>query len=771
MAVLGNCCQRVPVRSRTDTELGQRNMEFGRFGCDDPATMTRTIHTLALVTSLGLAALAPAQTKPQLTLATVLERGPALAMRLPTVMWFPSGHSGTVALPSKQGGQAMHRLQGDAVSKSPWFTAANVAAALPTALSKRLRGFPQMSWLDEDTLRILHDQSVWQWDVGAKEAVRTLSWRMFDADGKDQPATLLEIAPGDGHAVVRFQHNLFLHDRAGERHQLTFDGSEDVVMGDAAHRAEIGITKGTFWSSDGRHLAFYREDQRPIARYPYQDVKAMPPTLRHGRYPMAGETHSVVRVFVCDTTTYETVQLESDPDADVYWTNVSFGPNGTVTTALVNRGQDHMELCSFDAGSGKKLRTILREHDTEWIEPEHAMIPLDSGQFLWWSRRSGYRHIYRYDANSDLVQAVTSGNFDVLSLLKIAEDQKTLWFQASGDDPRQLHLFSASLLKEDVQQLTKERGSHQVSLSADGMRAHVFWSNLETRPSARILDTTKGTFTPLPQPKDPLSEFALPRQEFFEVDAADGSKLYGHVAIPSDLKPGERAPVIHYVYGGPHAQLVKDQWFGGAGSWLQGLAGDGFIVCRLDNRGTPNRGIEFEQQIHRNLGTLEVQDQLRAVDWLRQQPYVDPARIGVHGWSFGGYMTLRLMLLHPTTYACGISGAPVTDWAMYETGYTERYMDTPQENPEGFAASSVLPLAKQLQRPLLVVHGTDDRTVMWSHTLKFVDACVLAGKPLDYFPYPQQLHGLRGPYRAHFLKKLRAYFTEHLHPKDRATTK
>ncbi len=727
--------------------------------------MTRSHRTLALLTFFGLTALASAQAKPQLTLATVVERGPALAASLPTILWFPNGHQGTVVLPSKDGGQAMHRMENGTPAKTPWFTAEDVVAVLPIDTSKAPKRFPPMTWLDQDTLRLQHDHSIWHWDIGAREAARVLSWH-------DPKGALLEISPTDGHAAVRSDHQLFLHDRTGEKHQLSFDGSEDMVLGGPAHRSEIGIVKGTFWREDGRFLAFYREDLRPITEYPYQDLHLMPPKPRHGRYPMAGQPHSLVRVRVCDTTTYAIAELEADPDADVYWTNITFGPDDTVYVTIVNRGQDHLELTRFDAKTGKKLATILKEHDREWLEPEHPPRFLKDGRFLWWSRRSGFRNIYLHEPNGKLIRQVTLGNCDVLSMLHLEADESRLWYQASGDDPRQLHLFSASLTEEDTKQHTQERGSHQVSLSPDATQAHVVHSNLETFPNARVLDTSTLKVQKLPQPTNPLVEFELPKQHFFEVEAEDGSLLYGHVALPPDLQPGERAPVIHYVYGGPHAQLVKDQWFGGAATWLQGLAGSGYIVCRLDNRGTPNRGIEFEQKIHRHLGTKEVADQLRAIDWLRQQPYVDPSRIGVHGWSFGGYMTLRLMLLHPKVFACGISGAPVTDWSMYETGYGERYMDSPQENPDGYQESSCLPIAGRLQNPLLIVHGSDDRTVMWAHTLKFVDASVREGvQQLEYFPYPQQLHGLRGGYRKHFLEKLARFFGRHLRPEDRGGKK
>ncbi|MGK0205501.1 MAG: dipeptidyl-peptidase-4, partial [Planctomycetota bacterium] len=274
---------------------------------DDDSTMTRSHRTLALLTSFGLTALVSAQAKPQLTLATVLERGPALAASLPTILWFPSGHVGTVVLPSKDGGQAMHRLKAGRPAKTPWFTAEDVVAVLPMDSSKAPKRFPPMTWLDQDTLRLQYDHSIWHWDIGAKQAARVLSWR-------DPKGTLLELSPNDGHAAVRSAHQLFLHDRSGEKHQLSFDGSEDVVIGGPAHRSEIGIVKGTFWRDDGRFLAFYREDLRPITRYPYQDVQLMPPKPRHGRYPMAGRPHSKVRVLVCDTETYQVATLWSDPD-------------------------------------------------------------------------------------------------------------------------------------------------------------------------------------------------------------------------------------------------------------------------------------------------------------------------------------------------------------------------------------------------------------------------------------------------------------------------
>ncbi|MBL8725167.1 MAG: S9 family peptidase [Planctomycetes bacterium] len=700
-----------------------------------------------------------AQTAEALTLATVLERGAKLVAQPPRVLWLPNGHEATVVLPAQEGTEALHALRDGQPVQPPITTAAAVWAALgePAAAGRPL---PACRWLDATTLRIEHGAALWHWQPGQERATAVLRWAEPDAGDTPQHS----IAPDDQHTAYVRQRQLWLQSRAGRLRQLTFDGSADLVYGGAAHRAEFGIDRGLFWSADGRWLAFYREDQRGIAPYPYQDLQSLPPKPVAGRYPMAGRPHGRVQVGICDTADGSLCWLEADPDEDVYWTNLAFGPGPSLVVARVSRRQEDLELVRYDLRTGRRLSTLWTEHDAKWLEPEHPPTFLPDGRFLWWSYAEGYRHLFLHGPDGARLHQVTKGAFDVQTLLGLSPDLGTVWFQASGEDPRQLHLFAAPLASGEVRQLTQERGTHRAELAPDASAAALVWSNLETRPSTRLLDLQSGAVTPLPAPNDPLGGFALPAQRLFQIAAEDDTVLYGHLALPPNLAEGQKCPVLLYVYGGPHVQLVTDQWLGGAPLWLQALAAEGYAVCRLDNRGTPNRGLPFAQAIHRRLGTLEVQDQLRAVAWLAEQPFVDGSRIGVHGWSYGGYLTLRLLLAAPTTFACGISGAPVTDWAMYETGYGERYMDTPAENAEGYQQSSCLPLAGRLQKPLLLVHGTDDRTVMWSHSLAFVDRCIDAGVPLDYFPYPMQRHGLTGRDRQHFLKLLRDWLGKHLQP-------
>jgi dipeptidyl-peptidase-4 len=725
-----------------------------------PGSLRRSLFVL-LPLCVPLAAPVAAQGTNELTLATVLARGAALAPSLPTTLWQPGGHSATVIVTAPDGNQTLHAFADGKLVEAPLADAKALQKALGASGDGPTR-FPAMRWHDAQTLRLDQADGVRLWKPGDATVTPWLLWPAGDAATHPTHA----LSPDDQRVVVVREHQLWLHERSGRTRQLTFDGSRDVVYGGAAHRAEFGIDRGLFWSADGRFLAFYREDQRGIAPYPYQDLAAMPPQPIAGRYPMAGRTHSKVTVGVLDTTDLGVRWLEHDAAEDVYWTNLTFGPEHTLHTARVGRGQDHLELVRYAATTGKRLAVLLEERDPEWVEPEHGPLFLADGAFLWWSSRSGHRHLWLHRTGAEPLQ-VTQGAFDVQRVLGLASDQKAIWFEASGEDPRQCHLFRANLDGSEVRQVTRERGTHHAALSPDAQWAHVVWSNLETRPNARHVDLQNGTVVPLPAAHDPLANVPLPTQRMFQLKAEDDTVLYGHVALPPNLADGERCPVLLYVYGGPHVQLVTDRWFGGAPLWLQALAAEGYVVCRLDNRGTPHRGIAFEQAVHRRLGILEVQDQLRAVEWLAQQPFVDPQRIGVHGWSYGGYMTLRLLLAAPTTFACGVSGAPVTDWTMYETGYTERYLDGPGENKDGYQLASCLPFVDKLQRPLLLVHGTDDKTVMWSHSLAFVERCVQAGKQIDYFPYPMQDHALAGAHKKHFLQLLHDWLGRHLRPQER----
>jgi dipeptidyl-peptidase-4 len=701
------------------------------------------------------------QEPPLLTLEQVLKSGPALQRGLPQTHWIP----GTRAL-------AMLRSDGDAANDPVLLQVSPGAEPTPLCDARQVLAvlghkpaadapapFPSWSFLDKTTLRLQAGPSVWHWHPGEAKAELVLQ---LPAGAEDAA-----FAPQDKRVAFRLQHDLHVLDPRTGLRRLSWDGGPDVAYGGGAHREEFGISKGLFWSADGRRLLFYREDQRPIAETPLQDLNGEAPQPAHGRYPVAGSRNSRVSVGVYDAEERAVCWLQQDPDVDQYWTNLTFAPDGlTAIVALINRGQDQLQLVRFDARTGARMQTLLEEHDAQWLEPEHGPFFLGDGRFLWRSPKDGHHHLYLHDGDGKLLVQVTRGAFDVQDLLGPSADGSGIWFHASGEDPRQRHLFHATLDGKAVKQLTRERGSHECTLSPDGALALDSWSNLTTPPAMVVLDLAAGTSVPLPVPASPLAGFRMPAQRFFQVQVPDGPVLYGHLLLPPNMAEGTKHPALLYVYGGPHVQLVTDRWLGGASLWLHALADEGYVVCSLDNRGTPNRGIAFEQAIYRQFGVLEVQDQMRAVEYLKAQPFVDPARVGVHGWSYGGYMTLRLLLLQPDAFACGVAGAPVTDWRLYETGYTERYMDTPAENPAGYAAASCLDpaLVKNLKAELLVVQGSDDRTVIWSHTLRFLRSCIAAGVFPRYMVYPMQQHGLQGPDRSHFLLLCKRFLDERLKP-------
>lgn len=694
-----------------------------------------------------------------LTLERILDQPHTLVARLPAAQWIPGTESFSMVKPgsSKQQVVAAFAAAGgheDLFDLGKYRSA--MAAAMPGA-DKLKRLPPAFGWVDKNTIRVQQPEGVYHWNVTQTSATKKLSL--------PAGAGSVTCSKHDARAAYLLNHQVFLQEGTDRFTVLTQDGSEDIVYGGAAHRAEFGIHDGLWWGPNERYLAFYREDLSPIAVYPYADHTTMPPKLLHGRYPMAGQVHSKVKVGVYDTKERRLHYLEPvDDGKDVYWTNVTFGPKGEkVYVAIVNRDQDHMDLVRFDLATGKREAVLFSEADKEWIEPEHGPIflPDQSGSFLWFSPRDGYRHLYLYDGDGDLQHQVTKGKFDVRSFVAFDKAGRLAYVMASGDSPLEMHLFEVEIQNENgtMRRRTEAPGWHTCQVSQSGEFILDRYSNLTTPGILQSLNRKGVSLQKLAAPNLIRN---LPAQELFQVTAEDGTTLHGHLFLPPQLDTGRKHPLLLYVYGGPHSQLVRNAFLGGANLWLAYMATRGFVVARLDNRGTDNRGIEFSQKIFRKLSLLEVQDQVAAVKHLLERPYVDPNRVGVHGWSYGGYMTLSLMVRHPRLFTCGAAGAPVTDWASYETGYTERYMDTPQQNPKGYQDTSVLPLAKNLKGRLLIIHGTDDKTVMWSHSLAFVDRCIDEGVLVDYMPYPMQKHGIGGKDRRHLYRLLTRFFVDQL---------
>ncbi len=569
---------------------------------------------------------------------------------------------------------------------------------------------------------------------------------------------------------------LFIMDAQGKKTQLTTDGSRDIVYGQPVHRYEFGIEKGTFWSPDGQRLAFYRMDQSQVTDYPQVDLYGRIATHQPDKYPMAGETTHTVTIGVYDLKTARTVYLQTpaaqstsadDPSAVVYFSNITFSPDAkTLYLFELNRDQNDCRLVSYDAITGRRLAELYRETSEKYVEPLHPIqfLPWDDQCFIMHSQRDGYNHLYLFDIRSATLRQLTSGPFVVLQVLGFNAKKKSIIIASNECHPLQRNTYSVDVKTGRRILLDNGRGVHHAQLSASGQWFYDRYTEPTVPRCIEVASTaTPVTHTSLLTAADPWADYQQPIFEDGTIKAADGhTDLYYRMVKPHDFNPTQKYPTVIYVYGGPHAHNVEAAWHWHSRPWETYMAQKGYIVFILDNRGSENRGRDFEQATFRQLGQIEMQDQMRGVDYLRTLPYIDKQRLGVHGWSFGGFMTISLMLNHPDTFKVGVAGGPVIDWKWYEIMYGERYMDTPQTNPEGYAKTSLLSKAGQLKGKLQIITGYNDKTVVPQHCLSFLDACVKAGSQPDFFAYPGEEHNMRGHAAVHLLERITQYFEDYL---------
>lgn len=542
---------------------------------------------------------------------------------------------------------------------------------------------------------------------------------------------------------------------------------EGIVLGKSVHRNEFGINKGTFWSPQGTYLAYYEMDESMVTSYPIVGLDTVPSAAKWIRYPMAGDKSHQVKIKILDArnSISRSVTLEGDADPETYYTNIAWGPDEKyIYVAVLNRAQNHMWLKKYDVATGKMMQVLFEEVSDKYVEPLKPMLFVKGqpDQFIWQSERDGWNHLYLYKTDGTLLRQLTSGSWVVTDVYGFDAGSKNIYFQSTQESPMERHTYKVSLKGGKVQRLDDGAGTHQ-ALFNDQMKNFIdIWSNTNTPRVVEVRNIQGKRDLELLKAPHPLASYEMPEISLFTLKAADGSDLYCRVLKPNLMEKGKKYPVMVYVYGGPHAQMINNQWLAGADLWMHQLAQEGYIVFTLDNRGSDNRGRAFEQATFRKLGTVEMEDQLVGVNWLKQQDFVDTARMAINGWSFGGYMTTSFMFKKPGTFKVGVCGGPVIDWRMYEIMYTERYMDQPNENPEGYRNANVLNYVKNLKGNLLVIHGTSDDVVLWEHSLKLVKQCVGEGVQLDYFVYPEHLHNVTGPDRAHLIRKMVDYMKEKL---------
>nr|WP_242052447.1 MULTISPECIES: S9 family peptidase [Dysgonomonas] len=561
-------------------------------------------------------------------------------------------------------------------------------------------------------------------------------------------------------------NNLYIQDSEGKETAVTNETNTGIVSGQSVHRNEFGINKGIFWSPAGNLLAFYRMDETMVTDYPLVDISARIAKLKNIKYPMAGMKSHHVTVGVYNPATQQTVYLKTGTPKEKYLTNIAWSPDEkNIYIAEVNRGQDTCIVRSYDAASGKLQTTLFTEIHPKYVEPENPVLFLknEPSKFLWQSERDGFNHLYLYDTTGKLLKQITSGKWDVTSVLGFDEKGENLFYVSTEVSPIEKHIYKLNLKTGKREQLSKEEGVHDGMLSASGKFICDRYTSQNNPGKVTITETKSNKSYIYYSAKNPYRNVQLPEITLGKLKANDNvTDLYYRLVKPLNFDPNKKYPVIVYVYGGPHSQMVDNSWMGQVRGWDIYMAEKGYVVFTMDNRGTSNRGIDFENITHRRLGVVETDDQMTGVEYLKSLAYVDADRIGVHGWSYGGFMTLNLMLRHPETFKVGVAGGPVTDWKYYEVMYGERYMDSPQENQEGYKNSSMVERAGDLKGRLMLIHGDEDPTVVMQQSLQFLHSAIKKGTHPDFFIYPGHGHNMTGRDRVHLHEHITRYFEDFL---------
>ncbi len=565
-------------------------------------------------------------------------------------------------------------------------------------------------------------------------------------------------------------------------HQVTTDGSKDIVYASSVHRDEFGISKGIFWSPDGSKLAFYRMDQSMVTDYPIINWSVRPAKAELIKYPMAGDKSHHVTVGVYNTTTLSTIWLKTSGDPEQYLTNIAWSPdNKYVFIAVVNRDQNHMWLNQYDAATGAFVKTLFEETDDKYTEPLVPMLFVKNNptQFIWQSNRDGWNHLYLYDIDGQLIKQLTKGNWEVTDVKGFDAKGENLYYVSTVLSPVDKTLSILNFKSGLSNLITNQNGIHNTQVSSDGSVVLDSYSTISNPRTIQLVNVNIPIATKSKKPSkdlkftaprvvilqasNPLKDYATGELSIFTIKNNAGDSLYCRMYKPLLFSAVEKHPVIVYWYGGPHAQMITNSWNGGPGDyWFQYMAERGYVVFTVDTRGSDNRGKAFEQVIHRQQGVAQMQDLESALNYLTAQSFVDKTRMGLFGWSYGGFMTTDFVLNHPGIFKAAVAGGPVMNWQFYEIMYGERYMDTPQQNPDGYAATNLLKQAGKLKDKLLLIHGLQDPVVVQENSVAFVRACIDAGVQVDYMIYPGHEHNVLGKDRAHLYQKVTDYFTEHL---------
>lgn len=638
----------------------------------------------------------------------------------------------------------------------------NILFPASVVTANKLRDFRYMEWIDANTLYFPKHHATLKLNNGSAvfDDMKDIDWdNIVDASIKNN----IFITKDDKGVFVSCALNGY------QPILLCPDTGKNIVFGETVHRSEWGIDEGQYFSPNGNFIAFYRMDESMVEDYPLVNTGTPIATVETMKYPMAGRTSHQVKVGIFDVVqsakTGKAVYhyINTDLNDGEFLTNVTFSPDEKyLYISHLNRAQNHSKLIRYDVQTGNKLKVLIEETDDRYVEPSDRMIFLSDGRFLWFSETDGWRHLYLYDAEGKLIRKVVDGRFDVIEFCGVdAKNQYAYFTMAPTEKPVNKHVCKTSLKDGKVTRLAAMDGTNEPVFSTDMTYFLNHFSNIST-PHDIFLMTNQGkNVKTLLSSKNPYEDCAMGETQIFPIQNKQGDSLWCRLITPPNMDKSKKYPCLIYVYGGPHSQLVTNTFLSG-GVFLEYMAQQGYVVFTLDNRGTQNRGADFEKCIHRNLGVKEIEDQMCGVEYLKTLSFVDADRIGLDGWSYGGFMTLSLVTEHPEAFRAASCGGPVVNWEWYEVMYGERYMDTPQENPDGYAHANIIPKIKNVKCPLLVMHGCQDHTVVWQQSLELMRQAVTDGIEVEYFPYTIYDHNVIGPERVHLWNKLLQFHNQNL---------
>lgn len=622
--------------------------------------------------------------------------------------------------------------------------------------------YKNCSWLSKNSFYKYSNDTLYMESLEDKSGSRTSESASWKLPGNAKNLTVF----GYSQFAYTLENNLYYGINSKDSYvQLTSDSDPDIINGQAVHRNEFGIDKGIFFSPKGNFIAYYRMDQTMVADYPVIDWSVVPAKNTNVKYPMAGGVSHQVTIQVYNIKTRETIALQTGTPKDHYLTCVTWSPDEKyIYLAILNRGQNHLWLNQYNARTGEKVKTIFEETDPKYVEPQHPLtfLPGSNTQFVWWSQRDGYMHLWLCDLVTNRMKCLTPGRYVVSDLLAINEKQKEILFTSGKEDPREKHGYAVNWKTGTIRRLDTEAGTHNYIASQDGAYLYDVLTGSGIPKKTLIRSISGKIVTVLMESPNPLADYERPKIMEKILKASDGTSLYGRLILPTNFDETKKYPVIVYLYNGPHVQQIKNGFPESGNLWYEYLAQHGYVVWTMDGRGSSNRGQKFEQAVFRKLGTIEMEDQMVGVNFLKTLPYVNAKRMGIHGWSFGGFMTTSFMLRKPDVFKVGVAGGPVMDWKMYEIMYSERYMDTPEENPKGYEDANLLTKTQNLKGKLLLIHGAQDATVVWQHSINFLKKTVDENVQVDYFVYPGYEHNVRGKDRIHLMQKITDYFNQNL---------